>query len=114
MGLDGTGRNTGRKSDGLVQKGGAIMTGMAERIAAKLETALSPERLNVIDESHQHQGHGGWREGGETHFRVEIVSTAFAGKSRLERHRLVNASLAQELAERVHALAIVARAPGEG
>ena len=90
------------------------MTGMAERIAAKLETALSPERLNVIDESHQHQGHGGWREGGETHFRVEIVSVAFAGKSRLERHRLVNGALAQELAESVHALAIAARAPGEG
>ena len=89
------------------------MTGMAERIAAKLEAALSPERLNVIDESHHHQGHGGWREGGETHFRVDIVSQAFAGKSRLDRHRLVNAALAQELAERVHALAIVARAPGE-
>ena len=65
-------------------------------------------------ESHQHQGHGGWREGGETHFRVEIVSVAFAGKSRLERHRLVNGALAQELAESVHALAIAARAPGEG
>lgn len=90
------------------------MTGMAERIAANLEAALSPERLNVIDESHQHQGHGGWREGGETHFRVEVVSEAFVGKSRLERHRLVNGALAQELAERVHALAIVARAPGEG
>lgn len=90
------------------------MTGMAERITKKLRDALAPERLNVIDESHQHQGHGGWREGGETHFRVDIVSQAFAGKSRLERHRLVNAALAQELAERVHALAIVTRAPGEG
>ncbi|WP_372687566.1 BolA family protein [Bosea sp. (in: a-proteobacteria)] len=90
------------------------MTGMAERITNKLELALSPERLTVIDESHQHQGHGGWREGGETHFRVDIVSEAFVGKSRLDRHRLVNAALAQELADRVHALAIVARAPGEG
>ncbi len=90
------------------------MTGMAERITKKLRDALAPERLNVIDESHQHQGHGGWREGGETHFRVDIVSQAFAGKSRLERHRLVNAALAQELAEQVHALAIVTRAPGEG
>lgn len=90
------------------------MTAMAERITKKLEDALAPQRLSVIDESHQHQGHGGWREGGETHFRVDIVSEAFAGKSRLERHRLVNAALAQELAERVHALAIVARAPGEG
>lgn len=90
------------------------MTAMAERITRKLEEALAPQRLSVIDESHQHQGHGGWREGGETHFRVDIVSEAFAGKSRLERHRLVNAALAQELAERVHALAIAARAPGEG
>lgn len=90
------------------------MTTMAERITRKLEDALAPQRLQVIDESHQHQGHGGWREGGETHFRVDIVSAAFAGKSRLDRHRLVNAALAQELAERVHALAIAAKAPGEG
>lgn len=89
------------------------MTTMAERITTRLEEALAPRRLDVIDESHQHQGHGGWREGGETHFRVEIVSDAFTGKSRLERHRLVNAALAQELADRVHALAIQARAPGE-
>ncbi|KFC72205.1 Stress-induced morphogen [Bosea sp. LC85] len=89
------------------------MTSMAERITSKLESELAPEHLRVIDESHQHQGHGGWREDGETHFRVEVVSSAFAGKSRLERHRLVNAALAQELADRVHALAIVAKAPGE-
>ncbi|SEG31661.1 BolA family protein [Bosea lathyri] len=89
------------------------MTAMAERITKKLEEALSPQRLAVIDESHQHQGHGGWREGGETHFRVDIVSEAFVGKSRLERHRLVNAALVQELADRVHALAIVARTPNE-
>ena len=97
----------------IIHNGVAIMTGMAERITNKLEKALSPERMNVIDESHQHQGHGGWREGGETHFRVEIVSEAFVGKSRLERHRLVNGALAQELSDGVHALAIVARAPGE-
>jgi BolA protein len=104
----------GAGPDEIPHDGGAIMTRMAERIANKLEQALTPEHLKVIDESHQHQGHGGWREGGETHFRVEIVSTAFAGKSRLDRHRLVNGALAQELAERVHALAIVARAPNEG
>lgn len=90
------------------------MPTMAERIAGKLEAQLSPQQLRVIDESHQHHGHAGWREGGETHFRVEIVSPAFAGKSRLDRHRLVNAALAEELADRVHALAIAARAPGEG
>ncbi len=89
------------------------MTAMAERITKNLTAALSPSRLEVIDESHQHQGHGGWREGGETHFRVVIVSDAFTGKSRLDRHRLVNAALVQELADRVHALAIVAKAPGE-
>lgn len=89
------------------------MTAMAERITKNLQQALAPSRLEVIDESHQHQGHGGWREGGETHFRVIVVSEAFAGKSRLDRHRLVNAALVQELADRVHALAIVAKAPGE-
>lgn len=93
--------------------GGAIMAEMSERITRKLEAALAPERLRVIDESHQHQGHGGWREGGETHFRVDIVSRAFAGKTRLERHRLVNAALAEELADRVHALAIAAKTPEE-
>ncbi len=94
--------------------GGAIMTSISERITRKLTEAFAPQELKVIDESHQHQGHGGWREGGETHFRVNIVSAAFSGKSRLERHRLVNAALAQELADRVHALAIAAKAPGEG
>lgn len=89
------------------------MTAIAERITRKLTEAFAPQELKVIDESHQHQGHGGWREGGETHFRVNIVSEAFAGKSRLERHRLVNAALTQELADRVHALAIAAKAPGE-
>lgn len=90
------------------------MTAIAERITRKLTEAFAPQELRVIDESHQHQGHGGWREGGETHFRVNIVSEAFSGKSRLERHRLVNAALAQELADRVHALAIAAKAPGDG
>ncbi len=89
------------------------MTAITERITQKLTEAFAPQQLKVIDESHQHHGHGGWREGGETHFRVDIVSEAFAGKSRLERHRLVNAALAQELADRVHALAIAAKAPGE-
>lgn len=89
------------------------MTAIAERITNNLQNALAPSSLEVIDESHQHQGHGGWREGGETHFRVVVVSDRFIGKSRLERHRLVNAALAQELADRVHALAIVAKAPDE-
>ncbi|PZU93294.1 MAG: BolA family transcriptional regulator [Chelatococcus sp.] len=87
---------------------------MAERISGKLRETFAPQRLEVVDDSHRHQGHGGWREGGETHFSVDIVSEAFAGKSRLERHRLVNHALAAELSGGVHALAIRARAPGEG
>lgn len=84
-----------------------------DRIAATLEAGLTLVRLDVIDESHQHAGHGGWREGGETHFRVVAVSAAFAGKSRIERHRMVNALLAAELADGVHALALSLKAPGE-
>ncbi len=85
-----------------------------DRITQKLSAAFSPESLTVIDESDRHIGHGGWREGGETHFRVEVVSDAFRGKGRVERHRMVNAILADELAGRVHALAVSAKAPGEG
>ena len=84
-----------------------------DTITRKLQEAFTPAALSVADDSASHQGHGGWREGGETHFSIEVVSAAFTGKSRLERHRLVNAVLADELAGRVHALAIKARAPGE-
>jgi BolA protein len=83
-------------------------------ITKKLREAFSPESLEVLDESHLHEGHAGHRPGGETHFRVHIVSPAFKGKSRIERHRMVNAILAAELAGTVHALAIHAQAPGEG
>jgi BolA protein len=83
-------------------------------IIKKLREAFSPESLEVKDESHLHEGHAGHRPGGETHFRVYIVSPAFKGKSRLERHRMVNATLAAELSGSVHALAIHAQAPGEG
>jgi len=83
-------------------------------IADKLIAAFAPQRLEVIDESHRHEGHAGHRPGGETHFRIQIVAEAFRGKSRLERHRMINAVLAQELASGVHALAIHASAPGEG
>lgn len=83
------------------------------RIEATLTDALKPERLEVVDESHLHAGHAGARPEGETHFRVRIVSGAFSGVSRVERHRRVNALLASELAGPVHALAIDARAPDE-
>lgn len=84
-----------------------------DRITEKLMTAFAPEALEVIDESEQHHGHAGWREGGETHFRVKVVSSAFTAKSRVDRHRMVNDALADELAGGIHALAIKAAAPGE-
>jgi BolA protein len=83
------------------------------RIEEKLLAALQPESLEVVDESHLHSGHAGHRPEGETHFRVYIKAPLFAGKSRVERHRLVNAALAEELAGPVHALAVHATAPGE-
>jgi BolA family transcriptional regulator, general stress-responsive regulator len=82
-------------------------------ITEKLRRAFAPQRLQVVDESHQHAGHAGARPEGETHFRIYIVAEAFYGKSRLERHRMVNEILAGELAGGVHALAIHASAPGE-
>jgi BolA protein len=84
-----------------------------DNITKKLREAFPPESLDVIDESHLHEGHSGHRPGGETHFRVYIVSVAFEGKSRIERHRMINAVLAAELAGSVHALAVKAHAPGE-
>ena len=80
-------------------------------ISAKLAERFAPVVLEVIDESHQHAGHAGVRPGGESHFRVKIVTDAFRGKSRVEQHRMVNAVLADELREQVHALAIQSAAP---
>lgn len=82
-------------------------------IRVKLIEALEPIRLDVINESHLHAGHHGSPGTGESHFRVLVVSPRFAGKSRIERHRLVNETLAAELKGGVHALAIKAFAPGE-
>ncbi len=88
-----------------------------EMMRTKLESALTPLSLDVIDDSAKHVGHilhpGGVEPRGETHFTVNVVSEAFAGKSRIDRHRMVNAILAEELAADVHALAIQAKAPGE-
>ena len=86
---------------------------MHDIITTKLIAAFAPQSLHVEDESHQHQGHAGHRPGGETHFRLYIVSEAFRGKSRIERHRMINTALAGELKGGVHALAIHAQAPGE-
>ncbi len=89
-----------------------IMT-TKDNITKKLTEAFAPDSLDVTDESHLHEGHAGHRPGGETHFRVYIVSNAFAGKSRIDRHRMINALLASELEANVHALALKPLAPGE-
>lgn len=87
------------------------------RIRAEIErrliAGLAPESLEIVDESARHAGHAGAHPEGESHFRVSVVSAAFAGLGRLERQRLVNDLLADLLRERVHALALRCRAPGE-
>lgn len=83
------------------------------RMRELLMVALEPIRLDVINDSHLHAGHRSSPGTGESHFTVVVVSPAFAGKSRVERHRLVNEAIAQELKRGVHALAIKAYAPGE-
>lgn len=85
----------------------------SDTITKKLNEAFVPDSLDVVDESHLHEGHAGHRPGGETHFRVHIVSNAFQGKTRIDRHRMINALLAPELAGSVHALALKVYAPGE-
>jgi BolA protein len=86
---------------------------MTETIRRKLESAFAPQSLEIIDESEKHRGHAGFREGGESHFRVEIVSAGFEGKSRLERQRAINAALADELAGPIHAFSVKAKTPAE-
>ncbi len=84
-----------------------------DTMRSKLVAAFAPDHLVLIDESSHHIGHAGYRPGGETHFRLEIVAAGFAGKSRVERHRMVNAALAEELAGSIHALQMVIAAPGD-
>lgn len=86
---------------------------MATAIEGKLRAALAPQRLEIADESSRHAGHAGWREGGETHFHVEIVSAAFAGQSRVTRQRQVYALLKDEFAAGLHALALTTLTPEE-
>ncbi len=86
---------------------------VADRIRAKLTERFAPDHLAVVDESHLHAGHAGARPGGETHYRVEIVATAFDGLSRVARQRLVYDALSDEIAGGVHALALKTRTPGE-
>ena len=74
----------------------------------RLEAAFAPSRLEVVDESEAHRGHGGWREGGGTHWRIRMEAPALAPMTRLERHRAVHAALGPELIGRIHALAVEA------
>ncbi|MEO3427250.1 BolA family protein [Pelagibius sp. CAU 1746] len=86
---------------------------VAQTIEQKLTEALAPQRLKVVDDSEKHKGHAGYREGGETHFSVEVVSAAFAGQSRVARQRRVYEILAEELAAGVHALQLKTLTPEE-
>jgi BolA family transcriptional regulator, general stress-responsive regulator len=86
---------------------------VAETIREKLESALKPELLEVEDDSHRHKGHAGHRPGGETHFNVTIVAAAFKGRTRIERHRLVTAALADVMGNPIHALGLKTLTPEE-
>ena len=77
-----------------------------KKIEVALQQAFSPKSLVVIDESESHRGHAGWKEGGETHFRIEIVSDRFAGINRLQCHRMVHRALSPSPIDRIHALSI--------
>lgn len=90
-----------------------ICTGVAETIRSKLEAAFAPARVTVTDESRLHMGHAGARPGGQSHFRIEVVSASFSGLSRLARQRAVNDVLKAELAGPVHALAMTILTPEE-
>jgi len=91
------------------QETGPVATEMLRR----LDSSLQPSRLQLVDDSEQHRGHGGYNPAGESHFSLRIESAAFAGKSRVERQRMVYAALGDLMRERVHALSIRASAPGE-
>ncbi|MGC6512072.1 MAG: BolA family protein [Parvibaculales bacterium] len=85
----------------------------ADRIREKISAQFSPDHLDISDESHLHQGHAGFQEGGETHFRLLIVASTFEGLSRLQRQRAVNDCLAEELRTGIHALAMKTLTPAE-
>lgn len=89
------------------------MGAVSDRIRGKLEAAFQPTRLEVKDDSDRHHGHAGHSGGGESHFNLTIEAEAFAGKARVARQRMVHQVLAEELAGPVHALSIIATAPGE-
>ena len=86
---------------------------VATEMLARLNAALAPTSIELIDDSEKHRGHGGYNPSGESHFSLAIESSAFEGRSRVERQRLVYAALGELMHDRVHALSIKARAPGE-
>jgi BolA protein len=86
---------------------------VATEMLRRLNSALSPTRIELVDDSEQHRGHGGYNPAGESHFTLRIESAAFAGKSRVERQRMIYGALGELMRERVHALSIRASAPGE-
>lgn len=89
------------------------MSNTAALIEKKISAALDVQQIEVIDESHQHEGHSGWKEGGETHFRVLVVSSAFEGKNQVQRQRLVYEVLKEEMKNAIHALALKTVTPAE-
>src|SRR5947209_16732630 len=91
------------------QKTGRVAAEMLRR----LNSAVSPTQIELVDDSEQHRGHGGYNPAGESHFSLQIESPAFAGKNRVERQRMIYAALGDLMRERVHALSIRAIAPGE-
>ena len=91
------------------QRTGPVATEMLHR----LNSALQPTNIELVDDSEQHHGHGGYNPAGESHFTLRIESAAFAGKNRVERQRMIYAALGELMKERVHALSIKAAAPGE-
>ena len=91
------------------QKTGPVATEML----ARLNSALSPTAIELVDDSEQHRGHGGYNPAGESHFSLAIESQDFVGKNRVERQRMIYAALGDLMRERVHALSIRATAPGE-
>ena len=92
----------------------ALATGpVATEMLKRLNSALSPTRIELIDDSEEHRGHGGYNPAGESHFSLRIESSAFSGKSRVERQRMVYRALGELMDERVHALSIRAEAPDE-
>jgi BolA protein len=91
-----------------------VRTGpVATEMLRRLNSALSPTKIELVDDSEQHRGHGGYNPAGESHFTLKIQSALFAGKNRVERQRMVYAALGELMHERVHALSIKASAPGE-